>query len=73
MYRYVRKDLRVPFHRGLADHPTKDNELKTIGSNISIIHHSMKSGRLYEPVIMCLGARNIEAISGANGLEKAKL
>ena len=73
MYRYVRKDLRVPFHRGLADRPTKDNELKTIGSNISIIHHSMRSGRLYEPVIMCLGARNIEAISEANGLEKAKL
>ena len=73
MYHYVRKDLQVPFHRGLADHPTKDNELKTIGSNISIIHQAMRSGRLYEPVIMCLGARNVEAVSEANGLEKAKL
>lgn len=57
MYSYVRKDLQVPFHKGLVDRPTKDNELKTIGSNISIIHEAMRSGRLYDPVLMCLGAR----------------
>lgn len=56
MYNYVRKDLQVPFHKGLADHPTKDNKLKTLGSNISIIHEAMRSGRLYDPVLSCLGA-----------------
>lgn len=65
MYRYVRKDLHVPFHKGLVDRPTKDNELKTIGSNISIIYEAMRSGRLYDPVLMCLGARQGEAASEA--------
>ena len=67
MYSYVRKDLQVPFHKGLVDRPTKENELRTIGSNISIIHESMRSGRLYDPVIMCLGARHTEAAWGPGG------
>ncbi|CAF9912667.1 MAG: hypothetical protein ALECFALPRED_008241 [Alectoria fallacina] len=67
MYSYVRKDLQVPFHKGLVDRPTKDNELKTIGSNISIIHEAMKSGRLYDAVLACLGARHVETVSGAKG------
>lgn len=67
MYRYVRQGLQVPFHKGLVDRPTKDNELKTIGSNISIIYQAMRSGRLYDPVLMCLGARHGEANPGASG------
>ena len=70
MYIYVRKDLQVPFHKGLADRPSKDNELKTIGSNISIIHEAMRSGRLYDPVLMCLGVRHIKAGSGTRGPRK---
>lgn len=54
MYSYVRRDLHVPFHKGLVDRPTKDNGLKTIGSNISIIHEAMRSGQLYDPVLKCL-------------------
>ena len=73
MYNYVRKDLQVPFHKGLTDRPTKENELKTIGSNISIIYEAMRSGRLYDAVVMCLGARDDEAFLGTRGLEKAKL
>lgn len=73
MYSYVRRDLKVPFHKGLADRPTKDNELKTIGSNISIIHEAMRSGRLYDPLLMCLGMRHIEVVPGARGLHKAHL
>ena len=74
MYKHVRKELRVPFHRGLADRPTKDNGLKTIGSNISIIHQSMRSGRLYGTVIACLGAAgHEEAFLEPRGLENAKL
>ena len=73
MYSHVRKDLQVPFHKGLVDHPTRENELKTIGSNIGIIHEAMRSGRLYGPVLMCLGARPTETVSGATGPCKANL
>ena len=74
MYSYVRKDLQVPFHKGLADLPTKDNGLKTIGSNISIIHDAMRVGKLYDSVIACLGVEHHdEAVSGTNGLEEAGL
>lgn len=73
MYRYVRKELRVPFHKGLMDRPTRDNRLKTIGSNISVIHEAMRSGRLYDPVLMCLGARHLELVPEARGAFKAHL
>ena len=72
MYNHVRKDLQVPFHKGLADRPTKDNGLKTIGSNISLIYEAMRVGKLYGNVIMCLGVeRHDEALSGRKGLEEA--
>lgn len=71
MYNYVREDLQVPFHKGLVDRPTKENERRTIGSNISIIHAAMRNGRLYEPVLMCLGARHTEAVSGLGDPYKA--
>ncbi|MCJ1452357.1 hypothetical protein MMC28_002700 [Mycoblastus sanguinarius] len=54
MYSYVRRDLQVPFHQGLADRPGRTNQLKTIGSNISVIYEAMRSGRLYKPVLECL-------------------
>ncbi len=73
MYSYVRKYLQVPFHKGLEDRPTKDNKLKTIGSNIGIIHEAMRRGRLYDSVLMCLGAGHVEAVSGAKGPYKANL
>ena len=73
MYNFVRKDLHVPFHKGLEDRPTKDNGLKTIGSNISIIHEAMRSGRLYEPILTYLEASQEAAASGAGSHFKAKL
>ena len=54
MYGYVRKDLGIPMHRGLVDHPTKENGKKTIGGNISMIYESMRSGKIYEEVVECL-------------------
>lgn len=63
MYDYVRRDLQVPFHKGLADLPTRDNGLKTIGSNVSVIYHDMRSGKLYDSVIMCLGVARPEGAS----------
>lgn len=74
MYNHVRKDLQVPFHKGLADRPTKDNGLKTIGSNISIIYEAMRNGKLYDNVIMCLGVdRPDETLSGTKGSEEVNL
>ena len=73
MYTYVRTDLQVPFHKGLLDRPTKDNKLKTIGSNIGIIHEAMRKGRLYDSVLMCLGASHVGAVSGARDPHKATL
>ena len=73
MYNFVRKDLHVPFHKGLDDRPTKDNGLKTIGSNISIIHEAMRSGRLYEPILTYLEASQKATASGAGSHSKVKL
>ena len=73
MYNYVRKDLHVPFHKGLVDRPTKDNGLKTIGFNISIIHEAMRTGQLYEPILTYLEASQKAAASRAGSQFKAKL
>ncbi|KAF1991970.1 putative phenylalanine ammonia-lyase [Aulographum hederae CBS 113979] len=46
LYTFVRADLKVPFHRGLAD-----VEGRTIGSFISVIYEALRDGRLHEPVM----------------------
>lgn len=73
MYGYVRRELRVPFHKGLADRPTRENGLKTIGSNISVIYEAMRSGRLYDSVLMCLVAHDVEVGSGGRYASQARL
>ncbi|KAL8670444.1 MAG: hypothetical protein Q9168_005025 [Polycauliona sp. 1 TL-2023] len=61
MYLFVRKDLGVPFHKGLEDHPTVQEPLaadgsrkKTIGSWIGVIYESLRSGEMHEPLMECL-------------------
>lgn len=61
MYVYVRQVLKVPFHKGLEDHPTpirrvpEEAEAKrTIGSWISIIYESLRSGELHAAVMEAL-------------------
>lgn len=60
MYKFVREELAVPFHRGLADHPTlnggedKARKLKNTGSQISIIYEALRDERLIVPVMECL-------------------
>lgn len=53
LYRFIRGELKVPFHRGLVEHPTVENgnnkpqrERKTIGSWISIIYAAIRGGRM---------------------------
>lgn len=69
MYEYVRHTLRVPLHRGLVDHPTfrqnarvvldattatQEIDTDIIGSFITKIYHSLRSGELMTPVMDCL-------------------
>ncbi|KAL8936672.1 MAG: hypothetical protein Q9216_004810 [Gyalolechia sp. 2 TL-2023] len=61
MYLFVRGTLRVPFHKGLEDHPTpkepastEGNQKQTIGSWIGVIYESLCSGQLHEPLMDCL-------------------
>lgn len=63
LYSYVRKDLGVPMHRGLIDHPTLSNlggnccsaaAKKTIGSLASDIYVSLRNGQLYDRVMEAL-------------------
>lgn len=61
MYVYVRQVLKVPFHKGLEDHPTptprvpeKGEAKRTIGSWISIIYESLRSGDLHAALMEAL-------------------
>ncbi|KAF2473409.1 phenylalanine ammonia-lyase [Lindgomyces ingoldianus] len=64
MYTFVRKDLGVPMHQGLVEHPrgceaaeanTMDGRpKKTIGSWVSIIYESLRSGRMNDRIMACL-------------------
>lgn len=62
LYHFVRKELKVPFHRGLADHPTihdpslmnGDRDLgpdKNLGSLVSEIYLAVRNGRLHDLVM----------------------
>lgn len=57
IYTTVRKELRVPFHQGIIEHPTADsNELngrpkKTVGGWISVIYEALRNGELQKPLM----------------------
>ena len=56
LYRFVREELGVPFHRGLVEDPVISGEIdvrpvKTIGSWISVIYEAIKDGRLCGAVL----------------------
>ena len=58
-YTFIREELGVPMHRGLADAPTfgdtEGRKKLTVGSWVSIIFEALKDGRLYRPLMECLG------------------
>lgn len=56
LYRFVRDELGVPFHQGLVESPHAHSDCdqamdggqhKTVGTWISIIHESLRDGRLH--------------------------
>ncbi|KAL8973619.1 MAG: hypothetical protein Q9197_002145 [Variospora fuerteventurae] len=60
IYTYVRETLKVPFHRGLEDHPeahdmfaADGSRKRTIGSNISTIYEALRSGEMHIPLMEC--------------------
>ena len=54
MYRYVREELEVPFHKGLVDRPMKGSGLKTLGGNISVVVEGLRGGGGYGVGVGCL-------------------
>lgn len=61
LYTFVRKELEVPFHRGLVEHPGRNHGAKingrpkkTIGSWISIIYAAIRDGRIAKPMFDAL-------------------
>ncbi|KAL8836977.1 MAG: hypothetical protein Q9176_005978 [Flavoplaca citrina] len=75
IYLFVRKTLGVPFNKGLEDHPTPKSPMaangtrkQTIGSWISIIYSSLRSGTMHEPLMQCLA--EAELVAGAAPVEK---
>ena len=64
MYTFVRQKLGVPFHQGLVEHPSgKDGAenfingrpKRIIGSWISIIYESLRSGKMHDTTMSCVG------------------
>ncbi|KAH8816718.1 phenylalanine ammonia-lyase [Xylogone sp. PMI_703] len=57
LYRFVRKELGIPFHQGFVEHPTATNTQlggrckKTIGGWISIIYGALQNGVLYSSLM----------------------
>jgi phenylalanine ammonia-lyase len=66
MYKFVREELQVPFHRGLQDYPTAnsakagdtfpstDKRVANVGTWISTIYEALRDGKLIPPVLQCL-------------------
>ncbi|KAL4733719.1 L-Aspartase-like protein [Aspergillus similis] len=75
IYRAVREDLRIPFHRGFVEQPTADGglesniiggrEKKVTGGWISVIYEALCDGRLSGVVLDALRAGGVN--DSANG------
>ncbi|GME49199.1 Phenylalanine ammonia-lyase protein [Neofusicoccum parvum] len=65
MYVFVRGELGVPFHRGLADCPEfaaggeSSRERRTIGSWISVVYEALRAGLLHRPVMEALEGNGV--------------
>jgi len=66
VYTFVRRELKVPFHRGLVEDPTHvlrpgeqasfpTEGRKAIGTLISTVYDAVRDGRLMEPVMAAVG------------------
>ncbi|CAL3965247.1 unnamed protein product [Diplocarpon coronariae] len=73
MYSFVRRELCVPMHRGIVDHPTfgggGGGERVNTGTRISCIYKALREGGLAVPVMECLE----EALGAGGDWRGAKL
>lgn len=69
LYLWVRKDLGIPMHCGLKDHPTSESsdengsttgEKRTIGSHLSTIYEMVRNGKLFERFAMASKAVGLD-------------
>ena len=77
IYLFLRKTLGVPFHQGLQDHPSPKEPVsadgskkRTIGSWISIIYESLRSGQLHESIMDCLSEAGLVGSSSTNDIDE---
>ena len=75
IYLFVRKTLGVPFHQGLHDHPSPKEPVsadgskkRTIGSWISVLYESLRSGQLHESIMACLSEAGLVGSSSTNDI-----
>ncbi|PVH82587.1 putative phenylalanine ammonia-lyase [Cadophora sp. DSE1049] len=61
MYLFVRKELGVPLHKGIIDHPTfgamsaeEKMKKRNTGSRVTCIYQALKDGRMAAPILECL-------------------
>lgn len=76
LYHFVRRDLGIPFHCGVVEHPTIDGltepgvpqrPRKTIGSWISIIYEAIRDGRIRAPLDTDYARPNGNGQANGNG------
>ncbi|RYP33158.1 hypothetical protein DL767_004862 [Monosporascus sp. MG133] len=71
LYQTVRETLGVPFHLGLAEHPTiqggtlHGRDKRTIGSWISIIYEAIRTSHIFGPLMEALEANTYGATNGS--------
>lgn len=77
LYRFVREDLGVPFHQGVAEYPMANSvcgqardgiEKKTIGTWISILHESLQDGTLHAQIMSILSHLERNGVEKVNGV-----
>ena len=66
LYRFVRRDLGVPLHKGLVEQPTyngpslvegvnvEKKDKRTIGTQIGIIYEALRRGEMQDVLVRCL-------------------
>ncbi|PVH97512.1 phenylalanine ammonia-lyase [Periconia macrospinosa] len=84
LYGFVRRELGVPMHRGIVDHPTPlcvdgqeevdgdgdgdEWRRKTVGYWVSVIHDAVRRGGLVGVVEECLREEGGKCVNGVNGV-----
>lgn len=81
LYDKIRGDLGVPFHQGLAEHPTAHDHMdgvpqrarRTVGSWISIVFEAVLQGKMNDALYEAIDRRKVDNVNGhGNSLNGSK-